>query len=304
MTTIADPSTNRVDNSNIGRTLITDKTIDIKNGRPIVEFSIFDKSGYDNGYTLSFPRESLPNGVVTSFKRIDGMIQLPLFENQTLDPNKIQKFRLDLSQITTDRIEIECDVTRFDYYLNYGQFDKIDKILAENNNDLIDKILGFDDRCTSTSGFQYTEIVSTPKMIIARGLKAFIETFNSCGQLKLISPTLFDFCPDVNTFRGCFELCSSLTIVPETIFDSNIKASDFRTCFGGNANLRSIPTNLFDNNTNVTNLEYCFYDNTNITSSLPDVWNKNKFPNVTKGTGYARGCTKAANYAEIPDEFK
>ena len=71
------------------------------------------------------------------------------------------------------------------------------------------------------------------------------------------------------------------------------------------AYLKSVPFTLFDScSKNLRNVDSCFYGNAEITSSLPDVWNKNKFPKVTNGREYALSCTKAANYAQIPDEFK
>lgn len=54
---------------------------------------------------------------------------------------------------------------------------------------------------------------------------------------------------------------------------------------------------------NVTDFYGCFSGCSNITSTLPDVWNKNKFPKITDGRNYAYDCTKASNYNEIPSNF-
>lgn len=86
------------------------------------------------------------------------------------------------------------------------------------------------------------------------------------------------------------------------IFDQNI--TDFESCFYKCSSLTSIPDGLFDNNTAVTNFRSCFGDCSSITSAVPELWNTTKWPNVTEKSLCFSGCTKAANYPEIPDDWK
>lgn len=76
---------------------------------------------------------------------------------------------------------------------------------------------------------------------------------------------------------GMFERCSKLEYVSPTLFD-NCKADELA-------------------------FERTFFGCVNITSSLPDIWNKEKFPKLYGCENYAYGCTKAANYNEIPSNF-
>ena len=372
--TIVDSNTNRVDNSNIGRRVIL--TYQYKRN---YSFDILIKKDVDN-YRLPLDI----NGMVIGFKKIDGMIQLPL--NNIINPDKIERFELDFSQLTSTEVDIECEMLRFDYYFEstYRISGKIDALLAENNNNLINKIIGFRDNLSPNNIFLDKGIISTPKMMVIRCTKTLTNYFKNCKSLNLISPELFSLCTDVTMFDQPFYSCTSLENIPEELFSKNKKVShfnglfyrtnikhipsnlfrenlrveEFGTCFAecdsllsipnelfyglervnrfymtfrNCGSLISIPDNLFNSCVNITSLEYvfqdctslttvpfnlfdncanlrsvyaCFWDSSSITSSLPDVWNKEKFPNIYKSEKYARACTKVANYADIPNDFK
>lgn len=154
--------------------------------------------------------------------------------------------------------------------------------------------------------------------------------FDSCMALTTIPEELFSYYPNITSFNytfgngdiglssirpnifannilaedfsWCFFDCTD-TEIPKGLFKNNINAKNFRSTFEYCWELTTVPFDLFDNCRNITNVRRCFADCTEITSALPDVWNKDKFPNVTDGTDYAKGCTKAANWNEIPSNF-
>ncbi len=206
-----------------------------------------------------------------------------------------------------------------------------DAIIAENNNDLSQKTFGFGDGVTSLSdAFNTTKIISTPKMIVANNITNFRMCFDNCYSLTTIQSGLFDNCPNVIDFSYCFRNAYSLTTIPSDLFDNCLSITNLNVCFANCRRLTTIPQGLFDNCPNVTNFDGCFYQCTSlttipsdlfdkcpkvkdftdcfyecieITSAIPDAWNREKFPKVSRYSGYAEGCTKAANYNEIPSKF-
>lgn len=132
----------------------------------------------------------------------------------------------------------------------------------------------------------------------------FSHCFENCTSLKSI-PTYYLFSRNVNAtnFSYCFRKTSINNYLNNEIFINNKNAIDFSYCFENCALLESVSIDLFDNNKNVTNFSFTFSDCVNIQSDLPDVWNKDKFPNVTDGFNYAYNCKKATNYANVPENF-
>lgn len=130
--------------------------------------------------------------------------------------------------------------------------------------------------------------------------------FNSCflgSSLSSIPEKLFYNCVNATSFDSCFSEINDITTIPEGLFNNCKNAYNFNGCFDWCSQLTNVPFNLFDNCINIRYIERCFYNCSKITSSLPDAWNKTKFPNVADGTDYARLCEKAANYNEIPSNF-
>ena len=196
----------------------------------------------------------------------------------------------------------ECDY----YFETREDFDaRRDAIIAENNNDLSQKTFGFGDSVTSLeNAFKQTKITSTPKMIVAKNVNELSRCFYGCSSLTLISEKLFDNCMNAISFDNCFGFCESLILIPHGLFDNCTKVSNFNGSFSSCSFLTTVPFYLFDNCPNVTDFSWCFFDCLDITSALPDVWNKKKFSKVTSGNYYACDCKKAANYNEIPADFK
>lgn len=193
-----------------------------------------------------------------------------------------------------------------DYYFETIEYFKArrDTILAENNNDLSQKTFGFGDGVTSLKdAFRGTSITSTPRVIIAKNVTDFSWCFCDCSSLTSIPNGLFDNCTKVTNFRECFKYCESLTTIPQGLFDNCHNVTVFSECFRACSRI-NVPYELFDNCHKVESFSGCFNNCIYTTSSLPDVWNKSKFPQVKYYEKYARNCTNATNYNEIPADFK
>lgn len=133
-----------------------------------------------------------------------------------------------------------------------------------------------------------------------------IETAEKCFYYiytTYIPDDLFNNCPDLNNVNSLFEN-SRVIRIPENIFNFNTKIKYangvFKRCYNLNSNLE----NIFSKCSNsLIEVSECFYYCENMTFSLPEVWNKQKFPNIIYGNDYGYRCEKASNYNKIPYEF-
>ena len=150
------------------------------------------------------------------------------------------------------------------------------------------------------------KISEIPKNLFLNNDKivSFENCFYKLASLLYIPEGLFDNCPNARDFGAAFCDCSLLESIPIGLFDNNPNLWSVSTCFAGCYKLKYVPSELFENNNLMEYVDSVFQDDSEIISKLPDVWNKEKFPNVIGGKYYARGCTKVANYAEIPSNFK
>lgn len=194
---------------------------------------------------------------------------------------------------------------------------------------------GLFDNCPNVTTFSYafencTSVTSIPANLFANcpNVTDFTATFDYCYSITTIPDGLFDSCPNVRTFALAFEYCNRITSIPSGLFDYCPYVTTFYRVFDGCQGITSIPTGLFDNCSRVTNFSFAFrslrsltsipvglFDNcpnvkdfqhafdgcTSITSNVPRLWETH--PNAT-GLACFRGCTNAANYAEIPDNWK
>ena len=133
-------------------------------------------------------------------------------------------------------------------------------------------------------------------------VETFQETFDSCGFLEMIPENLFANNINAKKFDGCFYK-TKITSIPEKLFSNNVNALTFYRTFCNCENLTTVSKNLFNNNKKAYYFDLCFYCCTNITSDIPDIWNPDKL-GIKGAKWYAKECTKAANYNEIPDNFK
>lgn len=140
----------------------------------------------------------------------------------------------------------------------------------------------------------------TPKAIYSNNIEDLSYCFYASGS---ISPELLHNCSNIKKLTYAFAYCMTDTI-PEELFIKNTKIENIEAAFSSTS-YKKVPSNLFDSfSKNLKNCTYCFYHCINISTSLPDVWNKEKFPNVTSHDEYAFMCEKAANYNEIPEGYK
>lgn len=128
--------------------------------------------------------------------------------------------------------------------------------------------------------------------------------FSGCTSIKNIPEDLFSGCPRLGNVGNCFSSMTSLKEIPENLFLHNPLVYDFYGCFSGDTGLTSIPETLFDSliiQTDELDFGECFYGCEGITGPVPELWNK--FPNARHFWCF-RGCTNAANYADIPGDWK
>lgn len=94
-----------------------------------------------------------------------------------------------------------------------------------------------------------------------------------------------------------------ITSIPATLFNKLSNLVTLQSVFADNPNLTTIPQKLVDpvKNPNITSFSGCFSGCPNIISAVPPLWLL--YPNAD-GSGCFSGCTKAANYAEIPANWK
>lgn len=139
-----------------------------------------------------------------------------------------------------------------------------------------------------------------------QGLKSLSFCFSDCSSLKTIPKDLFKNLINLERVIYIFYNCTSLAFVPQGLFDNCSNINELYSCFDGCSNLTTVPYDLFDSSkSTISNVRSCFSSCSNITSKLPDVWNKSKFTNISSQYKlYAYKCNNAANYNEIPDEYK
>lgn len=100
---------------------------------------------------------------------------------------------------------------------------------------------------------------------------------------------------------------SSLTQLPSKMFENCTFSSTMNFDYAfRETKLVTVPTDLFDgfNTEGITfTFNNCFNGLSTITSAVPELWNRTDM-NITSHAACFRGCTNAANYADIPDDWK
>lgn len=194
---------------------------------------------------------------------------------------------------------------------------------------------GLFENCVSSTNFtscfeECTSLTKIPKGLFRNCLKAqnFISCFRNCNKLIEIEEEIFAGCVSAEYFSDCFSNCYNLAEMAEGMFLECVSAKYFDSTFSNCTALHgSIPQGLFDDCTEVESFKQCFYRTkiveipkdlfdkctkvkdfsltfsycSNITSSVPELWNRT---NIEEYTDCYYGCTNAANYADIPDDWK
>lgn len=122
--------------------------------------------------------------------------------------------------------------------------------------------------------------------------------FRDCTGITSISSDLFHGLSDVDLWY-MFRDCTALTSLPEDLLDE-LSAIEMYGTFYGCTGLSQIPDDFIPS-TGVTDLRFCFASCTGITGNVPRLWETHQ--DVPHYRCFHR-CTNAANYAEIPSDWK
>ena len=141
------------------------------------------------------------------------------------------------------------------------------------------------------------------KTITIRGELTNIR-FNANRSLEEILSVFPASMSGVTSFSETFRGCASLTSIPAGLFDNCTAVKSFNGAFSGCTSLAAIPAGLFDNCTAVKSFYNTFNGCTSITSAVPELWDTAKWPNATNHADCFFNCANAANYANIPADWK
>lgn len=245
-----------------------------------------------------------------------------VLENWYTEKEFINKF--DFNTIITSDIVLYAkiieeikDPKHCDYYFDsISDFNnRINSILKENNNNLINKTFGFNDNITDLGGLFYMKnLIKTPKYIIANNANNFTGIFSYNNTLNEISSILFKYCKNAINFNKVFSNCSSLISVPDSLFhycnlseNFNFAFSDctnlnyignkifykcenikyFNSLFKNCKNIKNIPFDLFEYSINATDFNSCFYLCSSLTNIPTGLFN-NCYNATDFGLSFAR----------------
>lgn len=124
--------------------------------------------------------------------------------------------------------------------------------------------------------------------------------FADCVSLRSISGDFFKSDENTTDYAYCFYR-TGLRQIPAGLFDYSPMAVNFRYCFALSDFLATVPEDLFENISQNADFSYCFSGCLAITSNVPRLWETH--PNAPH-TGCFNMCINAANYADIPSDWR
>lgn len=198
-------------------------------------------------------------------------MSLPISGKISLDDVRKE---LNKSSITELRPE-KCTY----YFTSYDTFyAQRNDIVNRHNGNLSKVTIGFSDNVTTLfEGFRNTTITHTPKAIIGKNISDVSNLFGRCESLVYIEESLFKGCPNIKNINNIFTSCRSLKLVPFALFDKCRK---------------------------ITHCMYSFMNAGDIITSVPDLWNTEKFPCLSYGASYiSSNNSTIINYNEIPSNM-
>lgn len=150
------PDTYRVDNSNIGRRIVTSRKVYRTKGTFVSD--IFEQNA-DKTYV--YPLDE--NGLIIGFQKVTGMTVLPLYEDIGIESDHNEKFSLDLrSHYGSDTLDIICDMLRLDYlFLSLYDAGK----LTNSHEEYQQLVIGSRDRNRMSATIELSDV---PKTIVFR----------------------------------------------------------------------------------------------------------------------------------------
>lgn len=196
-------------------------------------------------------------------------------------------------------------------------------------NGLFDKLINLTDVAAT---FSYSKVNTIPENLFKynTSLREVTGLFTNC-PITTVPPNLFKYCLSTLVYAANLFKNTNITSLPNTLLQNarsleNISSIVYETkiasiptdflngcssirkvesAFAMCVNLTTVDENLFNScNLTLDSVKRCFFRSTNITGKLPEVWDKGRFPKLVYKFEYAYGCTKASNYADIPDDYK
>lgn len=164
--------------------------------------------------------------------------------------------------------------------------------------------------------FQYTPLVTTFEQCFFRSAieqppnnlfsgNPLATNFQECfrrSSVKSLPGGLFSRNVNATNFYECFYECTELETIGNGLFYYNLNALDFFMCFSGCTALTNVGTNMFQGSQESVRFRAFMMGCSSITSAVPALWNL--FPNAQSTALAFQGCTNAANYNQIPNDWK
>lgn len=129
-----------------------------------------------------------------------------------------------------------------------------------------------------------------------------VSKFAASSNLISIPNQLFSNCPKITTASNAFVSFKGVSL-PETIFSSGISGINLYRMFYNASTLVAIESDFLSEVGSPANISQMFYNASMVTSNLPEFWEREEFVAATH-SGCFYGCTKAANYADVPTGWK
>lgn len=162
---------------------------------------------------------------------------------------------------------------------------------------------------------------NNPKLTTVDGLWYACTSLTSIPEKLFANNPLLDYASDLWDGTGVTDIPGGLfdnnplltnvsynwygapiTALPSGLFDNNPLLISIRSMCQACTSLTDVPIDLFDNNTALNDARNAFNGCSAITSNVPVLW---AAPfSVTNFTGCYTDCTNAANYADIPNNWK
>jgi hypothetical protein len=229
----------------------------------------------DNSVTVDWGDGTIDNNTSHAYEKIPGLKTVKIYRSNTTTKIKFHAYDIPSQYANNDSI---ISLTKYD--------------LPTNDLSII------------CSGLPNLSTISADCFKNNPNVTTFNQAFRWCPSLTSIPADLFRYNTNVSNFNGCFADCTSLAAIPNGLFRYNTSVSDFSMCFYHCTSLVTMPQDLFYYNTLYTNFNSCFDGDIGITSNVPPLWSWYTSLSDIQKQDCFQGCTNAANYADIPEEWR
>lgn len=128
--------------------------------------------------------------------------------------------------------------------------------------------------------------------------------FSMCTSLKNIPETFLSECLRLENVSSFFYGCRSLEGIPRNFLKNNTEITNISNLISGCVKITYLPVSLLENNIKLTNVNSAFRDCSNITSLVPELWDEEKYKNVTDFGSTFKNCNSVSNFDDIPLGWK